>query len=136
MHFYYAKRDCDRYLEKSIDFVLPFPLAATIPFYRFTEIRVSLNDVCKGLKLVWIHLGNVAFERCIDVLVELIEKYAGKFAMDDIGYDYCVYIGNTPVTLVYSYKNLGDRLKDYYRQCYHNQDSGMKSEKSMCQKAS
>ena len=71
---------------------------------------------------------NVAFERCIDVLAELIEKYAGKFAMDDIGYDYCVYIGNTPVTLVYSYKNLGDRLKDYYRQCYHNQDSGMKSE--------
>ena len=56
--------------------------------------------------------------------------------MDDIGYYYCVYIGNTPVTLVYSYKNLGDRLKDYYRQCYHNQDSGMKSEKSMCQKAS
>ena len=79
---------------------------------------------------------NVAFERCIDVLAELIEKYAGKFAMDDIGYDYCVYIGNTPVTFVYSYKNLGDRLKDYYRQCYHNQDSGMKSEKSMCQKAS
>ena len=36
---------------------------------------------------------NVAFERCIDVLAELIEKYAGKFAMDDIGYDYCVYIG-------------------------------------------
>ena len=27
---------------------------------------------------------NVAFERCIDVLAELIEKYAGKFAMDDI----------------------------------------------------
>ena len=26
---------------------------------------------------------NVAFERCIDVLSELIEKYAGKFAMDD-----------------------------------------------------
>ena len=56
---------------------------------------------------------NVAFERCIDVLAELIEKYAGKFAMDDLGYDYCVYIGNTPVTLVYLYNNLGDRLKDY-----------------------
>ena len=28
------------------------------------------------------------------------------------------------------------RLKEYFRQCYHNQDSGMKSEKSMCQKAS
>lgn len=26
---------------------------------------------------------NVALERCIDVLSELIEKYAGKFAMDD-----------------------------------------------------
>ena len=67
---------------------------------------------------------------------ELIEKYAGKFAMDDTDYDYCVYIGNTPVTHVYSYEKFGDRLKDYYRQCYHNQDSGMKSEKSMCQKAS
>ena len=62
MHFYYAKRDYDRYLEKSIDFVLPFPLAATIPFYRFTEIRVSLKDVCKGLKLVWVHLGKIDFE--------------------------------------------------------------------------
>ena len=49
---------------------------------------------------------NVAFERCIDVLAELIEKYAGKFAMDDIGYDYCVYIGNTPVTIVYTYEKL------------------------------
>ena len=29
--------------------------------------------------------SNVAFERCIDVLAELIEKYAGKFTMDDIG---------------------------------------------------
>lgn len=79
---------------------------------------------------------NVAFERCIDVLAELIEKYAGKFAMDDIDYDYCVYIGNTPVTIVYSYEKIGNRFKDYYRQCYHNQDSGMKSEKSMCPKAS
>lgn len=79
---------------------------------------------------------NVAFERCIDVLAELIEKYAGKFAMDDIDYDYCVYIGNTPVAIVYSYEKIGNRLKDYYRQCNHNQDSVMKSEKSMCQKAS
>ena len=38
---------------------------------------------------------NVAFERCIDVLAELIEKYAGKFTMSDIGYDYCIFIGNT-----------------------------------------
>ena len=52
---------------------------------------------------------NVAFERCIDVLVELIEKYAGKFAMDDIDYDYCVYIGNTPVTIVYLYEKIGNR---------------------------
>lgn len=49
---------------------------------------------------------NVVFERCIDVLAELIEKYADKFAIDDIGYDYCIYIGNMPITLVYSYKNL------------------------------
>ncbi|WP_287388026.1 hypothetical protein [Lachnospira sp.] len=79
---------------------------------------------------------NVAFERCIDVLAELIEKYAGKFAMDDIGYDYCIYIGNIPVTLVYSYEKFGDRLKDYYSQCYHNPGSVMKSGKRMCQKAS
>ena len=79
---------------------------------------------------------NVAFERCIDVLAELIEKYAGKFAMDDTDYDYCVYIGNTPVTIVYLYEKIGNRLKDYYRQCYHNPGSVMKSEKSMCQKAS
>ena len=52
---------------------------------------------------------NVAFERCIDVLAELIEKYAGKFAVDDIDYDYCVYIGNTPVTIVYSYEKIGNR---------------------------
>ncbi|WP_458457640.1 hypothetical protein [Pseudobutyrivibrio sp.] len=28
---------------------------------------------------------NVAFERCLDILAKLIEKYAGKFAMSDIG---------------------------------------------------
>lgn len=33
---------------------------------------------------------NVAFERCIDILAELIEKYAGKLALCDIGYDYCI----------------------------------------------
>ena len=27
-----------------------FLLAAAIPFYWFTEIRVSLKDVCKGLQ--------------------------------------------------------------------------------------
>ena len=47
-----------------------------------------------------------------------------------------IYIGNMPVTLVYSYEKFGDRLKDYYRQCYHNPGSVIKSEKSMCQKAS
>lgn len=39
-----------------------FLLVATIPFYRFTKIRVSLKDVCKDLKLVWIHLGKINFE--------------------------------------------------------------------------
>lgn len=33
---------------------------------------------------------NVAFERCIDVLAELIEKYAGLFVLNDIGYEYYV----------------------------------------------
>ena len=39
-----------------------FLLAAAIPFYRFTEIRVSLKDVCKGLKLVGIHFCKIDFE--------------------------------------------------------------------------
>ena len=44
---------------------LLFLLAATIPFYRFTKIRVSLKDVCKGLKRVWVHLGKNNFEEFV-----------------------------------------------------------------------
>ena len=43
-----------------------FLLAATIPFYRFTKIRVSLKDVCKGLKLVGIHFCKIDFEEFVD----------------------------------------------------------------------
>ena len=35
---------------------------------------------------------DVAFERCVDVLAELIEKYAGLFALNNIGYEYCVVL--------------------------------------------
>ncbi len=79
---------------------------------------------------------NVAFERCIDVLAELIEKYAGKLATDDIDYDYCILIVNSSVTIVYSYDNCGDRLKDYYWQNYHRPNKRMRKENNMCQKAS
>ena len=40
-----------------------FLLAAAVPFYRFTKIRVPLKDVGKGLKLVWIHLSKIDFEK-------------------------------------------------------------------------
>lgn len=76
---------------------------------------------------------NVAFERCIDVLAELIEKYAGRFFMSDIGYDYCIYIGNTLVTIaVSSYDNKRNWVADYYERSYHKMDS----ENKLCQKAS
>lgn len=76
---------------------------------------------------------NVAFERCVDVLAELIEKYAGRVSMCDIGYDYCVYIGNTPVTIVVgNFDNTRDWFKDYYERSYRN----MNSVNKVCQKAS
>ena len=81
---------------------------------------------------------NVAFERCIDVLAELIEKYAGKFTMSDIGYDYCIFIGNTPVTVVVtSYENSRNWFGDYYDHSYRKRDSEeLKSKNELCQKAS
>ena len=76
---------------------------------------------------------NVAFERCIDVLAELIEKYAGRISMSDIGYDYCIYIGNTPVTIVVGdFDNTRNWFENYYRQSYHK----MNSANELCQKAS
>lgn len=76
---------------------------------------------------------NVAFERCIDVLAELIEKYAGRISVSDIGYDYCIYIGNTPVTIVVGdFGNTKNWFKDYYRRSYHK----MNSANELCQKAS
>ena len=54
---------------------------------------------------------NVAFERCIDVLAELIEKYAGRFALNSVSYEYYVLFASTPiVTSVYS-------LEDYTGRC-------------------
>ena len=76
---------------------------------------------------------NLAFERCIDVLAELIEKYAGKFSMSEIGYDYCIYIGNTPVTIVVGACDKNRNwFKDYYGRSYRKMD--LKNE--LCQKAS
>ena len=34
----------------------------------------------------------------------------------------------------YLYEKIGDRLKDYYSQCYHNPGSGMKSERACAKK--
>ena len=54
---------------------------------------------------------DVAFERCINVLAELIEKYAGLFALNDIGYEYYVIFASTPIaTSVHS-------LEDYTGRC-------------------
>ena len=50
---------------------------------------------------------DVAFERCVNVLAELIEKYAGLFALNDIGYEYYVIFASMPIaTSVHS-------LEDY-----------------------
>ena len=59
---------------------------------------------------------DVAFERCVDVLVELIEKYAGLFALNNIGYEYCVVFASTTiVTSVFS-------LEDYIGRCGRYRD--------------
>lgn len=54
---------------------------------------------------------NVAFVRCIDVLAELIEKYSGLFALNEMGYEYYVIFASTPIaTSVHS-------LEDYTGRC-------------------
>ncbi len=42
---------------------------------------------------------NVAFERCIDVLAELIEKYSGLFALNEMGYEYYVIFASMPTAI-------------------------------------
>ncbi len=54
---------------------------------------------------------DVAFERCINVLAELIEKYAGLFALNDIGYEYYVIFASTPIA------TSGHSLEDYTGRC-------------------
>ena len=57
---------------------------------------------------------NVAFERCIDVLAELIEKYAGLFVLNDIGYEYYVIFALTPmITSVFSFEDYRNRICKY-----------------------
>ena len=57
---------------------------------------------------------NVAFERCIDVLAELIEKYAGLFVLNDIGYEYYVIFALTPmITFVFSFEDYRNRICKY-----------------------
>ena len=53
---------------KRIDFLsrpffLFFLLATSTSFNWFAEIRVALQNVGKGLKLVWIHFGKIDFEK-------------------------------------------------------------------------
>ena len=58
---------------------------------------------------------DVAFERCVDVLAELIEKYAGCFALSDISYEYHVKFASTPmVTTVFSYDDYRNRFCNYF----------------------
>ncbi len=57
---------------------------------------------------------NVAFERCIDVFAELIEKYSGLFVLNDIGYEYYVIFALTPmITSVFSYEDYRNRIYKY-----------------------
>lgn len=81
---------------------------------------------------------DAAFDRCVDVLAELIEKYADKFTMSDIGYDYCVYIGGSPFTITWcSYENSGKLFEEYYKRSYRKLDSdSVNLENKLCQKAS
>ena len=59
---------------------------------------------------------NVAFERCIDILAELIEKYAGKFVLNDIGYEYYLVVTSTPIFITwFSFEDCGNRLCNYYK---------------------
>ena len=81
---------------------------------------------------------DAAFDRCVDVLAELIEKYAGKFTVSDIGYDYCVYIGGSPVIITWcSYENSRNWFGEYYKRSYRKLDSeSVNLENKSCQKAS
>ena len=47
---------------KGLRFCLFFLFAASISFYRFTKIRVTLQNIGEGFKLIGIHLGEVDFE--------------------------------------------------------------------------
>lgn len=59
---------------------------------------------------------NVAFERCVDVLAELIEKYAGLFALSDIGYEhYLMFASAAVVTSVFSFEDYRNRFCNYYK---------------------
>ena len=58
---------------------------------------------------------DVAFERCVNVLVELIEKYAGLFALNDIGYEYYVIFASMPIaTSVHSLEDYKGRCRWYW----------------------
>ena len=57
---------------------------------------------------------NVAFERCIDVLAELIEKYAGRLSLCDIGYENWAACYESPiVTLPFSFEDCAMRYCSY-----------------------
>ena len=74
---------------------------------------------------------NVAFKRCVDVLAELIEKYAGLFALNDIGYEYYVLFASNPiVTSVFSLEDYTDRCGWYRDQFEFNRNAACYSDKN------
>lgn len=65
---------------------------------------------------------NVAFERCIDVLAKLIEKYAGRLSLCDIGYEYWAACYESPiVTLPFSFEECAIRYRSYHNHFEKNQ---------------
>ena len=80
---------------------------------------------------------NVAFERCIDVLAELIEKYSGLFALNDVGYEYYVNFALTPmVTSVFSFEDYRNRVCKYTTCGVRTDGSGdLNNSSAGCQKA-
>ena len=81
---------------------------------------------------------NAAFERCIDVLAELIEKYAGRFALSDIGYEYYLMLASAPlVSYTFSFEDYRNRFSDYFRRSNNGEKYFEQNDNSRkCQKAS
>ena len=76
---------------------------------------------------------NAAFIRCVDVLAELIEKYAGSFTLWNIDYEYYLLPVMTSIlSPVFSFENNKNRFIGYIDHGCLNR----KRVKTKCQKAS